>query len=80
MAAQSRGSVNVFVQPEKLSLEAMATEFFSSCSVSTWNSSSAAAFVQLHVAQLVDAEQVDPAVTGDRLGQHFLIGRLDQFR
>jgi hypothetical protein len=30
MAAQSRGSVKVFVQPPKLSLEAMATLFFSS--------------------------------------------------
>src|SRR5664279_107480 len=36
IAAQSRASVNVFVQPEKESLEAMATEFFSSRSVKTW--------------------------------------------
>jgi hypothetical protein len=33
MAAQRRGSVKVFVQPEKDSLEAMATLFFSSRSV-----------------------------------------------
>lgn len=41
IAAQSRGSVKVLVQPEKDSLLAMATEFFSSRSVRTWNSSSA---------------------------------------
>jgi hypothetical protein len=35
------GSLNVFVQPPKLSLEAMATLFFSSRSIRTWNSSSA---------------------------------------
>jgi len=41
IAAQSLGSVNVFVHPEKDSLDAIATEFFSSRSVRTWNSSSA---------------------------------------
>ena len=41
MAAQSRGSVNVFVQPLKLSLLAIATAFCSSRSVRTWKSSSA---------------------------------------
>ncbi len=35
MAAQRRGSVKVLVQPPKLSLEAMATLFFSSHSVRT---------------------------------------------
>lgn len=40
MAAQSRGSVNVFVHPPNDSFEAMATLFFSSRSVRTWNSSS----------------------------------------
>ncbi len=39
MAAQSRGSVNVFVQPENGSLEAIAMLFFSSRSVRTSNSS-----------------------------------------
>lgn len=39
IAAQSRGSVKVFVQPENDSLEAIATEFFSSLSVSTWKRS-----------------------------------------
>lgn len=41
MAAQRRGSVKVFVQPSNDSFEAMATLFFSSRSVRTWNSSSA---------------------------------------
>ncbi len=66
MAAQSRGSVKVLVQPLKLSLLAIATELFSSRSVKTWNSSSAP--VELHVAELVQAKQVDPAVAGDGLG------------
>ena len=35
IAAQSRGSVNVFGQPENDSLEAIATELFSSRSVRT---------------------------------------------
>jgi len=41
IAAHSRGSLNVLVQPEKLSLDAIATELVSSRSVRTWNSSSA---------------------------------------
>ena len=40
MAAQSRGSVKVLVQPLKLSLLAIATELVSSRSVRTWKSSS----------------------------------------
>ena len=68
IAAQSRGSVKVFVQPEKASLEAIAMADFSSRSVRTWNSSSAPRSVELHVAQFVDAEQVDSAVAGDGLG------------
>jgi hypothetical protein len=41
IAAHSRGSAKVLVQPLKLSLEAMATLAFSSLSVRTWNRSSA---------------------------------------
>src|SRR5271166_5168406 len=37
-----------------------------------------AAAVQFHVAQLVQADQIDPAVAGDQLGQLPLIGGLDQ--
>ena len=38
IAAQRRGSVNVWVQPENDWLEAIVTEFFSSLSVRTWKS------------------------------------------
>lgn len=41
IAAQRRGSVKVFVHPEKDSLVAMATDAFSSLSVRTWKRSSA---------------------------------------
>ena len=41
VAAQRRGSVKVFVHPEKDSLLAIAMEFFSSGSVRTWKRSSA---------------------------------------
>ncbi len=37
-----------------------------------------AAAVELHVAEFVDAEQVDAAVAGDGLGQDLLVGGLDQ--
>ena len=43
IAAHNRGSVNVFVQEENGSLEAMAMAERSSRSVSTWHSSSAPA-------------------------------------
>jgi hypothetical protein len=33
-----------------------------------------AAFVEFHVAQFVDAEQVGAAVAGDGLGEDFLVG------
>jgi hypothetical protein len=67
MAAQRRGSVKVLVQPPKPSFEAMATLTFSSRSVRTWKSRSAAAFVEFHVSQFVDAEKIDAAVAGDGL-------------
>ncbi len=61
MAAQSRGSVKVLVQALQLSLLAIATELVSSRSVRTWNSSSAPAPVQLHVAEFVQSRST-PAV------------------
>ncbi len=67
MAAQSRGPVNVLVQPLKLSFEAMATLFFSSRSVSTWNSSSAplrSSSICVHPIPSEDA-------TKWRVGQHY---------
>jgi hypothetical protein len=35
--------------------------------------------VQLRVSEFVDAQQVHPPVAGDGLGQHFVVGGLDQF-
>ncbi len=37
-----------------------------------------AAAVELHVAELINTQQIDPAVAGDRLGQLALVGGLDQ--
>ncbi|MBB4987381.1 hypothetical protein GGE06_008354 [Streptomyces sp. SFB5A] len=34
--------------------------------------------VEFHVAELVDAEEVDAAVAGDRLGELLLVGGLDE--
>lgn len=36
--------------------------------------------VKGHVAKLVDAEQVDPTVAGDRLGQGHFVGGFDEHR
>ena len=38
-----------------------------------------AAAVQFHVAQFVDDQQVDPPVAGDRFGEGFVVGALDEF-
>ena len=37
-----------------------------------------AAAVEFEVAQLIEAEQVDPAVAGDGAGEVFVVGGLDQ--
>jgi hypothetical protein len=79
MAVQSRGSVNVFLHPPKLSLEAMATLFFSSRSVTDLEQQFDTPAIQLHVAQLIDAEEIDSSVAGDRLGQQPFVGGLDEF-
>ncbi|WP_435054284.1 hypothetical protein [Nonomuraea angiospora] len=34
--------------------------------------------IKLHVAELINAKQIDAAVAGDGLGQHLLVGGLDQ--
>jgi hypothetical protein len=38
-----------------------------------------AAAVEFHVAELVDHEEVDAAVPGDRLGELLVVGGLDEF-
>lgn len=65
MAAQSLGSVNVLVQPENDSLDAIATESFSSPFGQHLEEEFGAAFVEFHIAELVDDHQVDAAVAGD---------------
>jgi hypothetical protein len=77
--AQRRGSVKVLVQPEKDSLEAMAKESFSSRFGEDLEEEFGAAAVQFHIAELIDAEQVDAAVAGDGLGQHLFVGGFDGF-
>lgn len=62
IAGHRRGSVKVLVQPEKDSLVAIATDAFSSRSVSTWKRTFGAAFVQFHVPGFVDAEQVSQLI------------------
>ena len=69
IAAQSRGSVKVLVQPAKDSLEAIATEALLLAFGEDLEEEFGAAAVEFHVAELVDAEQVDAAVAGDGLGQ-----------
>jgi hypothetical protein len=54
IAAQSRGSVKVRVQPENAWLLAMAMRFFSSRSVRTWKRSSAPRRSKFHLAELVN--------------------------
>lgn len=79
MAAQSRGSVNVFVQPENDSSEAMATEFLFLPFGQHLEKQLDASFVEFHVTEFVDAEQIHSAVAGDRAGELFLVGGFDEF-
>ena len=78
MAAQSRGSVKVLVQPENGSLEAIATLALLLPFGEDLEEQLGAAPVEFHVAELVDAEQVDAAVAGDGLGQLRVVGGLDE--
>ena len=79
IAAQSRGSVNVLVQPEKAWLLAIANAVLLLAFGEDLEQEFGAAAVEFHVAEFVDAEQVDAAVAGDRLRQHLLISGLDEF-
>src|SRR5664279_73183 len=78
MAAQSRGSVNVFVQPEKESLEAIATEFFFLSFGQNLEKQLGTAFVEFHVAKFVDAKKINSPVAGDGLGQDLVVGGFHQ--
>jgi hypothetical protein len=72
------GIGEVRVHDPNASFEAMATQIFSSRSVSTWEQQFGAAAVEFHVAELVDAEQVDSAVVGDDASQLPVVGGLEQ--
>lgn len=64
MAAQSRESVDVSVQPLKLSFEAMATLFLLLTPRQHLEQQLSAPTVQLHIAQLINTEKIDSAVGG----------------
>jgi hypothetical protein len=78
MAAQSLGSVKVLVQPEKDSLDAIATDLSprarSGSERAARRSGGPAA-----CPEFVDAQQIDPSVARDGLRQRLLVGGLDQF-
>jgi hypothetical protein len=78
MAAQSRASVNVLVQPEKESLEAMATEFFSLSFGQNLEKEFRTTLVEFHVAKLVDAQKINSPVTADGPGQDLVVSCLHQ--
>jgi hypothetical protein len=71
-AAARRGSVKVLRHSEKGALEAQAMEARSSLAVMIWNSSSAPRGSK--VADLVEAEQVEPGVAAEDAGELFVIG------
>jgi hypothetical protein len=78
MAAQSRGSVKVLVQPLKLSLLAIATELVSSSLGQHLEQQLGPTPVQLHVAELVQAQKINSAVAGDGFRQLSVVGGLHQ--
>ena len=69
MAAQSRGSVKVLVQPEKRLVGGDRDGVLLLAFGQDLEQQLGAAAVEFHVAELVDAEQIDAAVAGDGLGQ-----------
>ncbi len=79
MAAQSRGSVKVLVQPLNGSLLATAMALPVLAFGEDLEQQFGAAAVQREVAELVEAEQVDPAVAGDDLGQLPFVGGFGEF-
>ncbi len=78
MAAQSRGSVKVLVQPLNGSLLATAMALPVLAFGEDLEQQFGAAAVQREVAELVEAEQVDPAAAGDDLGQLAVVGGLGE--
>lgn len=71
-------SVNVSVQQENGSLDAIATAERSSRSVRTRKRGSAPRRSSSMLAEFVEAEKVDAAVAGDRLRELFLVSGFDE--
>jgi hypothetical protein len=78
MAAHRRGSVKVSVQPEKRLVGGDRDGVLLLAFGEDLEEQLGAAAVELHVAELVDDEQVDAAVAGDGLGELFLVGGFDE--
>ena len=78
MAAHSRGSVKVLVQPLKTVVGGDGDARFLFPFRQNLEEQLGAAPVEFHVAELVDAEQVDAAVAGDGLGELLVVGGLDE--
>ena len=78
IAAQRRGSVKVLVQPLKRLVGGDGDAGFLLALGQDLEQQLGAAAVEFHVAELVDAEQVDAAVAGDGLGELPVVGGLDE--
>ncbi|MBP2371658.1 hypothetical protein JOF36_007431 [Pseudonocardia parietis] len=78
IAAQIRGSVKVRAQPENGWLDGDGDGVGLLALGEHLEQQFGAAAVEFHVAELVDAEQVDTAVAGDGLGELSFAGGLDQ--
>ena len=78
MAAHSRGSVKVLVQPLKTVVGGDGDARLLFPFRQNLEEQLGAAPVEFHVAELVDAEQVDAAVAGDGLGELLVVGGLDE--
>ena len=78
MAAQSRGSVKVLVQPSEGVVGGDGDAVLLFTLGENLEQQFGAVAVQFHVSELVNAEEVDAAVAGDGLVQLLLVGCLDQ--
>lgn len=72
-ATQSLGSVNVFVQPENDSFDAIVDRVVLLPFSEYLEEQFRAAPVEFHITEFIDHEQVDPAVAGDGPGEVLLI-------
>lgn len=78
MAAIMRGPGNTVPHSLKGRLVAIAMEARSPRSVMIWNSSFCSAWVDLDVAEFVEAEQIEAAVAADDVGEDSFVGGFDE--